>query len=178
MLRYQPSHPYPWWWPCTVIARRLEKAGGDPTSQHTWLSQICEDSHVNPKSVWILVRGSIVNNHTTMIMTIFMMKYSFSVAESAPASPSSRVDASQQNSGDLSEHSTGRLTVDYPILPVLSSSAPEREGLWHEVKRKSTERLKITIPKDLTPNQSVEVCSAVISTSHLIFYDCIAGSLR
>jgi len=71
-----------------------------------------------------------------------------SIAESAPTSPGSRVDAGRQISSDLN---------DYPILPVLSSSAPEREGIWHEVRRKSTERLKVTMPKDTTSKQSVEV---------------------
>ena len=81
-----------------------------------------------------------------------------SIAESAPTSPGSRVDASRQISSDLNEHTSNRLTADYPILPVLSSSAPEREGIWHEVRRKSTERLKVTMPKDTTSKQSVEVC--------------------
>jgi len=44
------------------------------------------------------------------------------------------------------------------MLPVLSSSAPEREGIWHEVKRKSTERLKVTVSKERTSKQGAEVC--------------------
>jgi len=72
------------------------------------------------------------------------------------------VDAGQDSRTDASDHSANRLTAGYPILPVLSSSAPEREGVWHEVKRKSTERLKVTIPKEATPKQSVEVCFQTI----------------
>ena len=79
------------------------------------------------------------------------------VTESAPTSPSNRVDAARQHSTGANEPATSRLTADYPILPVLSSSAPEREGIWHEVKRKSTERMKVTTPKDVTLKQRVEV---------------------
>ena len=81
----------------------------------------------------------------------------FCVTESAPTSPGSRVEAGRQNSDDPNQHSDSRLTPGYPILPVLSSSAPEREGIWHEVKRKSTERVKVTTPKETTPKQTVEV---------------------
>ena len=90
--------------------------------------------------------------------------------ESAPTSPGSRVDAAQQNSSATSEHSISRLTVGYPILPVLSSSAPEREGVWHEVKRKSTERIKVTTPKETTPKQRVEVWSESCLCSFMIWF--------
>jgi len=79
------------------------------------------------------------------------------ITESAPTSPGSRVSAGQQKTCDLTDHSANRLTADYPILPVLSSSAPEREGIWHEVKRKSTDRIKVTTPKETTPSPRIEV---------------------
>jgi len=75
--------------------------------------------------------------------------------ESAPTSPATRADAVRKNSTDLSIHSSNRLTADYPILPVLSSSAPEREGVWQEVKRKSTDRMKVATPKEVTPKKEV-----------------------
>ena len=65
--------------------------------------------------------------------------------------------AGHQKSTELIDHSVSRLTADYPILPVLSSSAPEREGIWHEVKRKSTDRIKVMTPKETTPSPRTEV---------------------
>jgi len=86
-----------------------------------------------------------------------MSAVDYCIIESAPTSPGSRLDAGRQNSSDLENHSSSWLSADYAILPVLSSSAPEREGPWHEVKRKSTERLKVTMPKEATTKQRVEV---------------------
>jgi len=89
--------------------------------------------------------------------------------ESAPTSPGSRVDPGRQKSNDPTEHSAGRLTADYPILPVLSSSAPEREGIWHEVKRKSTDRIKVTTPKETTPSPRIEVRFVNVFFCYLMF---------
>jgi len=75
--------------------------------------------------------------------------------ESAPTSPANRgIDImSRQDSKTNDQGGSGslRLTTDYPVLPVLSSSAPEREGIWLQVKRKSVERPKIVTPKAPPP---------------------------
>ena len=84
------------------------------------------------------------------------------ISESAPTSPrpptSEAVPISMHTSPTTSSAggmAGGRLTsdpMDY-IIPVLSSSAPELEGMWTEVKRKVRE-------KPRTPKK--EVCSILV----------------
>lgn len=67
-------------------------------------------------------------------------------SESAPTSP--RLSSTMQNSKDGSDYQAGvRMSSEYRLQPVLSSSAPEREGVWHEVRRKTSERPKVVTPK-------------------------------
>jgi len=67
-------------------------------------------------------------------------------SESAPTSPRAGV-SSHNMKGNGDQQQGTRLSADYHLQPVLSSSAPEREGIWHEVRRKSSERPKIVTPK-------------------------------
>jgi hypothetical protein len=71
------------------------------------------------------------------------------------------------DSKEGSDHHLGiRISSEYHLQPILSSSAPEREGIWHEVRRKSSERpkavtpkaTKSATPKAVTPKSDVSEC--------------------
>ena len=86
-------------------------------------------------------------------------------SESAPTSPHPNLsnEAHHGNKENDSEPGRKQTSSDYThyIMPVLSSSAPEREGVWFEVKRKSLERP----PKAVVPAAAKHDVSIV---GHLI----------
>ena len=73
------------------------------------------------------------------------------VSESAPTSPRPPKMSESSDPGVVSEQVTSKASYTHLYtLPVLSSSAPELEGIWTEVKRRMR----------TTPRSKEEVCDA------------------
>ena len=78
--------------------------------------------------------------------------------ESAPTSPCG-LPASSAANGEKNRAASKKSDtwLETPVLPVLSSSAPEREGIWLEVKRRVTERTPKSVPPKVKKNKVTEL---------------------